>query len=65
VAGTLIDYPLYMNWQTQTFTTPEIIVEQLKNQIDKQGGKKNNKVFWLNRFGRKIINFYKGYFNAV
>ncbi len=60
VAGTLVDYPLYINWQTGQFTTPEIIVAQLKNQIDKQGGKQSNQVFWIIRFGRKIINFLKG-----
>ena len=60
VAGTLIDYPLYINWQTGQFTTPEIIVEQLKKQIDKQGGKQSNQVFWIIRFGRKIKNFIKG-----
>ncbi len=60
VAGTLIDYPLYINWRTEQYTTPEIIVAQLKNQIDKQGGKQSNQVFWVVRFGRKIINFIKG-----
>ena len=60
VAGTLIDYPLYINWQTGQFTTPEIIVAQLKNQIDEQGGKQSNQVFWLTRLIRKIINFARG-----
>jgi capsular polysaccharide export protein len=57
VAGTLIDYPLYMNWQTGDFTTPEVIVEHLKEQIEKQGGKQSNQIFWLNRVLRKIKNF--------
>jgi len=60
VAGTLIDYPLYINHQTGQFSTPEIIVEQLRKQIEKQGGKQKNKVFWLVRFGRKAINIVKG-----
>ena len=60
VAATLIDYPLYINWQTGHFTTPEVIVKQLKEQIDKQGGKRNNQVFWLIRVLRKIKNFSKG-----
>lgn len=57
VAGTLIDYPLYINWQTGEFSTPEVIVEQLKQQIEKQGGKQSNQVFWFNRVLRKIKNF--------
>ncbi len=62
IAGTLIDYPLYMNWQTGQFTTPETIVDQLKEQIDKQGGKHSNQVFWLTRLMRKFINFFRGLF---
>jgi len=60
IAGTLIDYPLYINWQTQAFTTPEVIVDQLRDQIDKEGGKQSNKIFWLARLGRKIANFFRG-----
>lgn len=60
VAGTLIDYPLYINWQTQVFSTPETIVQQLKEQIDEQGGKQSNQVFWLARLARKAMNFSKG-----
>ncbi len=60
VAGTLIDYPLYMNWQTQAFTTPEVIVKQLRAQIDQQGGKQSNHVFWIVRLARKSLNFIFG-----
>ena len=60
VAATLIDYPLYINWQSGGFTTPEVIVKQLKEQIDKQGGKRSNQVFWLTRVLRKIKNYSKG-----
>ncbi len=60
IHATLIDYPLYMDWETSTLTTPEVVVEQLKRQIDKQGGKKSNQVFWLIRFIRKIKNYIKG-----
>ena len=60
VAGTLIDYPLYINWQTGEFTTPEFIVTQLKDQIDKQGGKQSNQVFWITRLLRKIKNYVRG-----
>lgn len=60
VAGALIDYPLYINWQTQAFTTPEVIVQQLKDQLDKQGGKKSNHVFLPFRIIRKVKNFITG-----
>lgn len=60
VAGTLIDYPLYMNWETNQLTTPEVIVQQLKEQIEKQGGKQSNKVSPAIRFLRKAANFLKG-----
>jgi len=58
----LIDYPLYMNWETNTLTTPEVIVEQLSKQIAGQGGKKSNKVSALNRFLRKLKNYIQGVF---
>ncbi len=60
IAGTLIDYPLYMNWQTNQLTTPEVIVGQLKEQIDRQGGKQSNHVSAASRFMRKSINYLKG-----
>ena len=60
VAGTLIDYPLYMNWESNQLTTPEVIVQQLKQQIEKQGGKQSNQVSSITRFVRKAVNFLKG-----
>jgi capsular polysaccharide export protein len=62
VHATLIDYPLYMNWKTSELTTPEVIVEQLKEQIEKQGGKQSNQVSPLIRFNRKVFNYLKGVF---
>lgn len=62
VAGTLIDYPLYINWETEEFTTPEVIVKQLKEQIDQQGGKQSNHVLWLTRVIRKMMNYSRGVF---
>lgn len=62
VFATLIDYPLYINWQTGNFTTPEVIVDQLKQQIDKQGGKQSNQVSGFVRKRRKVLNFIKGTF---
>ncbi len=60
VHGTLIDYPLYINWKTGDFTTPEVVVQQLKEQIDQQGGKQSNQVFWLRRQLRKLKNIFSG-----
>ena len=60
VTGTLIDYPLYINWQTGEFTTPEVIIRQLKTKIEQQGGKKRNQVFWLKRQARKAKNIVSG-----
>ncbi len=60
IHATLIDYPLYMDWETSTLTTPEVVVEQLNKQIEQQGGKQSNQVFWLIRFMRKVRNYIKG-----
>lgn len=60
IAATLIDYPLYMNWQTGELTTPEVIVEQLKQKIDEQGGKQANQVSSITRMLRKVKNFTVG-----
>lgn len=60
VAATLIDYPHYINWETGDFTTPEVIVEQLKQKIDQQGGKQSNQVFWPFRQIRKLRNIFDG-----
>jgi len=62
VAATLIDYPRYIDWQTSEFTTPEVVVEQLKQQIEAQGGKQVNQVFWLIRKLRKLKNIIYGIF---
>ena len=62
IHATLIDYPLYMDWETSILTTPEVVVEQIKQQIEQQGGKQSNQVFWLIRFMRKVKNYFKGIF---
>jgi capsular polysaccharide export protein len=62
IAATLIDYPRYMNWETNQLTTPEVVVQQLKEQIEKQGGKQSNQVSFLKRFSRKVMNYLTGVF---
>ena len=65
VHATLIDYPLYMNWETSALTTPEVVVEQLRQQIEDQGGKQSNQISALTRILRKIKNYIKGVFFSV
>lgn len=36
VAGTLIKYPLYMNWETRRFTTPEQVTDAIYNCLKQQ-----------------------------
>lgn len=35
VAGVLLLYPLYFNWQTKRYTTPEVVIGKIHEQIDK------------------------------
>lgn len=60
VAGAMIYYPCYMNWGEKSFTEPEFIIKQLKDQIDRDGGKRSNQVFWLVRVIRKTRNYFSG-----
>ena len=62
IHATLIDYPLYMDWQTNALTSPEVVVEQLSQQIKLQGGKQSNQISPVLRLIRKINNFIKGVF---
>ncbi len=62
VHATLIDYPMYMDWQTNTLTTPEVIIEQLSLQIQQQGGKQSNQISPTIRSFRKAKNFIQGVF---
>jgi len=65
VHATLIDYPMYMDWRTNTLTTPEVIVEQLSQQIKQQGGKQSNQISPVLRFLRKTKNFIRGVFPSL
>ena len=62
VHATLIDYPLYMDWQTKTLTTPEVVIQQLAQQIAEQGGKQSNQVSPFVRVFRKVKNYITGVF---
>jgi capsular polysaccharide export protein len=60
VAATLILYPRYINWATSAYTTPEFIVQQIKQHIEQQGGKKANKIPFITRKLRQIKQLIKG-----
>lgn len=46
VYATLIDYPIYINWDTGLFTTPEFIIDQLASQRSQQS---NGIKAWLRK----------------
>jgi capsular polysaccharide export protein len=60
VAATLILYPRYINWRTGNYTTPEFIVQQIKENIEQQGGKQANKVPTSIRKLRQLKQLIKG-----
>jgi len=60
VAATLILYPRYINWHTGNYTTPEFIVQQIKANIEQQGGKKTNKIPIAIRKLRQMKQLIKG-----
>ena len=60
VAATLILYPRYINWCTGNYTTPEFIVQQIKENIEKQGGKQANKIPIVTRKLRQLKQLIKG-----
>ncbi|MCK5917006.1 MAG: capsular polysaccharide biosynthesis protein [Cocleimonas sp.] len=60
VAATLILYPRYINWQTGAYTTPEFIVQQIKQRIEQQGGKQANKIPAITRKLRQAKQLIKG-----
>ena len=62
VHATLIDYPLYMDWQSKTLTTPEVVVQHLAQKIAEQGGKQSNQVSPFVRVFRKLKNYITGVF---
>lgn len=62
VAATLILYPRYINWETQAFTTPEFIIDDLNKKILQQGGKSANNISWLLRKTKQLNYLWRGIF---
>ncbi len=59
VAGTLLRYPRYVSRVTGTFTTPEVIVEQLRDARQREGPLSSLRATWAARQLRKAINLAK------
>ncbi len=60
IAGTYILYPQYMDWEKKQFCTAEFAIEQMRKQIQQQGGKQLNKVSRVRRQLRKAVNMGRG-----
>lgn len=60
VAATLILYPRYIHWESGSFTTPEATISYLEAMLERQGGKRGNRLPWLVRKFRQILWMYKG-----
>lgn len=59
MAGTLLRYPRYVSRVTGTFTTPEVIVEQLRDARQREGPLSSLRATWAARQLRKAINLAK------
>ncbi len=62
VAGTLVRYPRYFNEAKDFFTTPEDIVAELKQKLNRSGCNTTTKSRWYVRQLRKLNHLRKGLF---
>jgi len=60
VTGTLIRYPRYVNWQTGAFTTPERVVDELRQGLAARGGVVPVGVGWARHHLRRAKNYLSG-----
>ena len=65
VAGTLLRYPRYLNRRTGRFTTPEVIIEELRRERDSAAASRRLRLSWSRRQLRKLIHAYKGVTGSV
>ncbi len=63
VAGTLIQYPRYLDRDARTFTTPEATIDKLLAERDEVGAR-SIEMTWLRRQLRKLAFVYKGLVHA-
>lgn len=57
VAGTLLRYPLYWDWDLRGYTTCEAVLAQVlrtRSQLEASGGLERLQAGWLRRQGRKL-----------
>ena len=59
-AGTLLRYPRYLNRSTGRFTTPEVVIDQLRAERAAAGDGKAIKLTWSRRQARKLVQIYRG-----
>lgn len=59
-AATLLRYPRYLNRTTGRFTTPEVVIEQLRAEIAAAGSERAIKLAWSRRQARKLVQIYRG-----
>ncbi|MDJ0761658.1 MAG: capsular polysaccharide biosynthesis protein [Myxococcota bacterium] len=64
VAGTLLTYPRYVNAHSGRFTTPEHIVDALREARDAAGNALAIKMPWTRRQLRKLAHIWKGILDA-
>jgi len=58
VYGVLVLYPRYVNWDTRTLSTPEIIIDQLVQERDNNTSLKST---WVRRQGRKLSYLWQSF----
>ncbi len=59
-AGTLLRYPRYLNRSTSRFTTPEVVIEQLRAELETAGVDRAIKLAWPRRQARKLVQIVRG-----
>lgn len=59
-AATLLRYPRYLNRSTNRFTSPEVVIEQLRAELEHAGAAKAIKLTWPRRQARKLVQIYRG-----
>ena len=59
-AATLLRYPRYLNRSTNRFTTPEVVIDQLRAELKHAGAATAIKLTWSRRQARKLVQIYRG-----
>jgi capsular polysaccharide export protein len=59
-AATLLRYPRYLNRSTGRFTTPEVVIEQLRAERERAGTERAIKLTWPRRQVRKLVQIVRG-----